>query len=157
MILRALGSQYVLASLADEMIPTGDPHHKFVPLDAVGAAHIVHKSVSWPALSIAIPVPSRLRDSVPFHGTRPENRGRNWLGVFDQHWNHKLERLNLLPNALDSHLFLSQNLVEVGHVSTPLCRNNGRILDPEATEVKQNGTRHSKTSWTGTSARAWKK
>jgi hypothetical protein len=33
------------------------------------AAHIVHKGVSWPSLSVAIAVPSRLRDSVPFHGT----------------------------------------------------------------------------------------
>ena len=119
MILRALGSYYVMASLANEIIPTGDHHLKFVPLDTVGAAHIVHKGVSWP-LSTAIAVPSRLRDSVLYHGTRRGNRGRNWLRVFDQQWNHKLERLNLFPKAVNIHLFLAQNLVEVGHVSAPL-------------------------------------
>ena len=129
MILRALGSHYVLASLANEMIATGDHHFKFVALDTVGAAQIVHKGVSWPTLSIAIAVTSRVRDSVAVHGTRRGNRGRNWLRVFGQHWNHKLERLNLLPNALDRHLFLAQNLVEIGHVSAPLYGNNGRILD----------------------------
>ena len=118
MILWALRSYYVLASLANEIIPTGDHHLKFVPLDTVGAAHIVHKGVSWPTLSIAIAVPSRLRDSVLYDGTRRGSRCRNWLRVFDQQWNHKLERLNLLPNALDRHLFLAQNLVEVGHVGS---------------------------------------
>jgi hypothetical protein len=31
-----------------------------------------------------------------------------------------LERLNLLPKAVNIHLFLAQNLVGVGHVSAPL-------------------------------------
>jgi hypothetical protein len=150
MILQTLRSYYVLASLANEIIPTGDHHLKFVPLGTVGAAHIVHKGISWPTLSIAIAVPSRLRDSVLYHGTRRGNRGRNWLRVFDQQWNHKLERLNLFPKAVNIHLFLAQNSVEVGHVSAPLAGNTGRILDSVATEVKQNGTRPSKTSWTGT-------
>jgi hypothetical protein len=132
------------------MIPTEDHHLKFVPLGTVGAAYIVHKGVSWPTLSIAIAVPSRLRDSVLYNGTRRGNRGRNWLRFIGQHWNHKLERLNLLPKAVNIHFFLAQNLVKVGHVSPSLYGNTGRILDAVATEVKQNG-RHNKTSWTGTS------
>ena len=133
----------MLASLANEIIPTRDHQLKFVPLDTVGAAHIVHKGVSRP-LSTAIAVPSRLRDSVLYHGTRRGNR----LRVFDQQWNHKLERLNLLPKAVNIHLFLAQNLVEVGHVSAPLCSNNGRILTSVASEVKQNGTRLAR-AWQG--------
>ena len=124
-----IASQSLIASIAhafyipcanvSKLIPTGDHHLKFVPLDAVGAAHIVHKGVSRP-LSTAIAVPSRLRGSVLYHGTRRGNRGRHCLRVFDQQWNHKLERLNLLPKAVNIHLFLAQNLVEVGHVSAPL-------------------------------------
>jgi hypothetical protein len=57
MILRVPGRHYVLASLANEMIPTGGHHFRFVALDTVRAAHIVHKGVSRP-LSTAIAVPS---------------------------------------------------------------------------------------------------
>ena len=124
-----------MASLANEIIPTGDHHLKFVTLDTVGAPHIVHKGVSWPTLSIAIAVPSRLRDFVPYYGTRRRNWGRDWLRVFDQQWNHKLERLNLLPKTLDSHLFLAQNLVEVGHARPSSSKGNSTVVDVESIPV----------------------
>jgi hypothetical protein len=153
MILPVPGSQDVMASLANEIIPTRGHHLKFVALDTIGAAHIVHKGVSRP-LSTAIAFPSRLRDSVLYHGTR---RGRNWLLVFGQHRNHNVERLNLLPKAVNIHLFLTQNSVEVGHVSAPLGDNTGRILDLGSERSLAKWNKAQQDILDGDLARAWKK